>query len=197
MTAGWGATNPEIYISRNIHNPRYYPSRGSNTLREINQRTEDLGVCQDIMRSDHKKALDSDWHVCANYQPLPVVKYKRDTNRTKRLIYDESGNSDGPTYGDYGGPLMCSDQQVGIFAFPIHTHSADDSRGMSLYTVLDRYIMWMDKTINAEMEKENLDVPAPVSESTGVDIWDELSSANRITVQYFTIVSITVLLFIS
>lgn len=104
----------------------------------------------------------------------------------------------GPTYGDYGGPLMCYEQQVGVFAFPLHNHDKLYPECFSVWTGLDRHIKWMDSTILENTEKRSTWVKeyndSISTEPSYSDIWDEFGFANCISVYNIIIWSNIILL---
>lgn len=103
-TAGWGMVNPKILTDEAVERP--WPDE--NILRKCGEIVVGIENCQQLIDEDDEVKLDSGTHVCARGMEV----------------------QQGPSLGDFGGPLICEGQQAAIA-----THSLYNPKDEYLYTV--------------------------------------------------------------
>lgn len=134
QTAGYGIISIKIYLKGKINEltPENTFSK-ENVLRKVDQIIQKIETCEHLLGIK----LNPKIQICT---VGPV-------------------ENEGPTYGDFGGPLICENQQIGVSTFSLY-----DSKSMFLYTVYSNiltYREWVERIITEQSKKKR----APVNEN--------------------------------
>lgn len=126
QSAGWGMVNEKLLTDEEVDNPW----GTNNVLRKSTQVIVDLERCAQLIDELDTLKLLPDIHICARGGQI----------------------KQGPSFGDFGGPLICDGQQAGI-----STHSLYDRNTKYLYTVYTPIYInekWISQVISGRSGKK-------------------------------------------